>query len=588
MSVVCFCSAPDAPHMVSVTSLAPRDPQVRKCIEISDLRVFIKEKDVASDTAKGPGKLQSNRIPGKGASDGVHMTNIYNMLLRYLTEMKQIYMRYRKVLKDSTDDPFILTSLQFWCFARDFRLVTPLCSIARLNRWVFSGQRRHSEACPEDQDVFVRALHDLLTEIPEADGSKKKADASKKKGDSPTKKATQAGADAAGAAGAGDAGGSAKSADAAGNAKFCAAAPVASPEYGFYRNVESAAQMLPLHSAKNVLLFRHFMEGLCRVAIARYPQYDNLELQLGKVFKDNVMPMLNAPAASSALFEVFRTAEFKSVFEKHEAVLMNVFMQMAQGDGSFGAGPGQAYSSSAPATSSTDDGRPSTGNRATVATSTSEGNTAVNGAAPSGSPTGAANGNNSSEESAGGAATAGGSGDGSSASATPLYLAFREQRKSRICSRNRRAHVNAHLDVTIRFKDVIQLLWHLGLLNEEITLQTEIKKTVLAEIEESDELMQEMAAKMQGVTRTNMHRGSFMPAMAETRPMASGQTSDSLKFPSGFDALLGGGDSGGDGGGFGGLNLNAAALLDAKKKKTAGGGAMDTVGADGDTPAAGT
>ena len=40
--------------------------------------------------------------------------------------MRDFYFKYRKILKAEADDPFVLTSLQFWCFARDFQILAPL------------------------------------------------------------------------------------------------------------------------------------------------------------------------------------------------------------------------------------------------------------------------------------------------------------------------------------------------------------------------------------------------------------------------------------------------------------------------------
>merc|ERR1719399_1108878 len=72
--------------------------------------------------------------------------------------MKQIYYRYRKVLKNEKDDPFVMNTVQFWCFARDFKFITPSCSLARINRFLLGGVRRHSEMCPDDMGIFQTAF----------------------------------------------------------------------------------------------------------------------------------------------------------------------------------------------------------------------------------------------------------------------------------------------------------------------------------------------------------------------------------------------------------------------------------------------
>eukprot|EP00392_Amoebophrya_sp_AT5.2_P009836 g9864.t1 len=180
-------------------NIGGEDNPVRLCIHIQDLVVFIKED--ATRIVKDP------------------LTGSYNLLLRYMSETKQMYLRYRKMLKSDDDDPYVLTLLQFWCFARDFRLIT----------------------------------------------------------DSQTFDAT--------------------------------------------------------------MLFRHFLEGLIRVAVARYPFMTDLEKQLERLFKENIKPLLLVPSMSFATFDVLRAPEWKPILDLHKPKLWKVFCEMGNGASSFGDTP---------------------------------------------------------------------------------------------------------------------------------------------------------------------------------------------------------------------------------------------------------
>lgn len=72
------------------------------------------------------------------------------MLLRNLSELKELYWKYRTLQPQPDSDPFVLTASQIWLFARDLGLATPACSLARLDRMVFSGLRHHSDTAPDD------------------------------------------------------------------------------------------------------------------------------------------------------------------------------------------------------------------------------------------------------------------------------------------------------------------------------------------------------------------------------------------------------------------------------------------------------
>jgi len=72
------------------------------------------------------------------------------MLLRNYGELKDLYSRYRSLLPLEGEDAYALSLVEFWAMASDFDILTPVCSVARLNRMVFSGIRNHREVAPDD------------------------------------------------------------------------------------------------------------------------------------------------------------------------------------------------------------------------------------------------------------------------------------------------------------------------------------------------------------------------------------------------------------------------------------------------------
>ncbi|CAD7929736.1 unnamed protein product [Amoebophrya sp. A25] len=234
-------------------NIGGEDNPVRLCINIHDLTMWIQEDKTR--VVKDP------------------LTGTYNLLLRYMSETKQIYLRYRKMLKSDEDDPYVLTVLQFWCFARDFRLVTPLCSLGRLTKWIVSGQRWHRENCPEDFEMLDRI------------------------------------------------------------------GEVIAKEFGYFRPFGNASQVQDAHSWEVTLLFRHFLEGLVRAAVARYPYMTDLEKQLERLFKENIKPLLHVASISFNAFDMLRAPEWKVILERHQERLLRFFHSISSGAGAFGVDP---------------------------------------------------------------------------------------------------------------------------------------------------------------------------------------------------------------------------------------------------------
>mmetsp|Transcript_53786 Transcript_53786/g.149248 ORF Transcript_53786/g.149248 Transcript_53786/m.149248 type:complete len:1067 (-) Transcript_53786:248-3448(-) len=121
----------------------PQDPDenpVCRRIDISDLRVIALPADHSGfEVTAGSRYLDPEKI----------FREVYNKLLFYLSELKELYNRYRALLPIPGEDPFILKNHQLWMFARDAGLVTPRCPLSRLDRFVHTGPRHHLEVAPE-------------------------------------------------------------------------------------------------------------------------------------------------------------------------------------------------------------------------------------------------------------------------------------------------------------------------------------------------------------------------------------------------------------------------------------------------------
>jgi len=124
------------PSMINRAALniGGEDNPVRRCIDVSDLLPFALPLDVGGhDLNSGSGYDEAEEV----------MREVHNMLLRYLGELKQLYSRYRQMLYKEGVDPYVLSTHQFWLFARDLDLMTPSCSLSRINRFISSGPRQH-------------------------------------------------------------------------------------------------------------------------------------------------------------------------------------------------------------------------------------------------------------------------------------------------------------------------------------------------------------------------------------------------------------------------------------------------------------
>eukprot|EP00933_Yihiella_yeosuensis_P022746 TRINITY_DN17851_c1_g1_i3.p1 TRINITY_DN17851_c1_g1~~TRINITY_DN17851_c1_g1_i3.p1 ORF type:complete len:967 (-),score=190.86 TRINITY_DN17851_c1_g1_i3:262-2880(-) len=122
-------------------NLGAEDNPVRRCIDVSDLEAFCLPSDRGERAAED-----------FSAYDEPHevLREVYNMLLRNIRDIKKLYSQFRLPLKRPEDDPFVLYSYQLWMLIRDVGLIQPDCPLTRINRHVMCGPRHHQEACYED------------------------------------------------------------------------------------------------------------------------------------------------------------------------------------------------------------------------------------------------------------------------------------------------------------------------------------------------------------------------------------------------------------------------------------------------------
>jgi len=124
-------------------NIGAEDNPVRRCIDVSDLAPFCLPADVGElDLSVGSGYDEADEV----------LREVYNLLLRRLGLLKALYHDYRMVQQKTGDDPFVLQARQMWALVCDMGLVAPGCSLSVLNRAVFCGPRHHLEAAFDDME----------------------------------------------------------------------------------------------------------------------------------------------------------------------------------------------------------------------------------------------------------------------------------------------------------------------------------------------------------------------------------------------------------------------------------------------------
>eukprot|EP00927_Polykrikos_kofoidii_P013942 TRINITY_DN16084_c0_g1_i1.p1 TRINITY_DN16084_c0_g1~~TRINITY_DN16084_c0_g1_i1.p1 ORF type:complete len:1146 (+),score=219.75 TRINITY_DN16084_c0_g1_i1:182-3619(+) len=131
----------DVPGGFTASSMV-EDNTISKCTDLSDLEVFALPSDCRGlpPSAHSAGYNDASKV----------FREVYNIILRHLGELKELYARYRGLLPVHGKDPFALSNIQLWAMVRDLGIITPSCPIARVNRTVYSGPRHHRETAPED------------------------------------------------------------------------------------------------------------------------------------------------------------------------------------------------------------------------------------------------------------------------------------------------------------------------------------------------------------------------------------------------------------------------------------------------------
>jgi len=352
---------------------------IARCMDLSDIDGLALPGDRSGFEASA----------GAGYTDhGKIFREIYNMLLRHLGELREYYAKYRAMTPVQSADPFSLKTYQFWAFARDTGLLTPSCSLARFDRFVFSGPRHQSEVSPED-------LPDIRP-FRQADFGDRRASRLGQTGTSggvgsapgsPTGRASvRSQPDAASLPDAEDeassfgSGSEASSPSSAARRSSAAASPTArsagesmptspsnaidqpadseSPEGATpgetaeptepeeaepqsatttasaslavalgarFDRAEGVAPIVDNHEPTRQLLLRQFLEGIVRLAHVRYPNERGYEAQIQRIFRENLTPGYEPQAASEHIFAFLVDRELQSVIQAFSSELWGIF-----------------------------------------------------------------------------------------------------------------------------------------------------------------------------------------------------------------------------------------------------------------------
>lgn len=291
------------------------DNPVRKCIDISDLEAFLLPHDCAGLAARaGSGYQDPNKI----------MREVFNINLRNMDKLKEIYARYRSFTMLPDTDPFLLLGHQLWQFFRDSGIAAPCCPISRLNRAVYSGPRHHSEASPEDmhelKPLTPRTMADRRGSInshgltPSLDGSHPPSRGSQDRG---SDDGSSLASSLPSPVNAGD-----EMNDTVELAAHLHTEHV-TPSGSFKRG-EGAGKMKHVHSPCTTMMFRHFLEAIVRLAVARFSLERGLESQIHRLFKDKLKPLENQQP-SDEIFGYFADKTIMPILNEFSPILWQMF-----------------------------------------------------------------------------------------------------------------------------------------------------------------------------------------------------------------------------------------------------------------------
>lgn len=270
------------------------DNPICMCTDLSDLEAIVMPSDNSGfPLTSGAGYTEPGKI----------MKGVYNMLLRHLGELRESYSRVRGLAPLLGDDPYVLSTCQFWHVARDAGLLTPGCSIARFDRAISSGHRHHQEAAPTDCADMRPLTPRPRTAEPRAEFTLKPGSLART---GTQKLARDVDESASQDDNSEDTSSETSSMPSPANEKTDVdekqaveeqpSYPV--PVFGkkFIRTSSAVGGLANIHAAGRPLLFRQYMESFVRLALARFPNERSLEPQVQRLFKEQLMPSLKAAA----------------------------------------------------------------------------------------------------------------------------------------------------------------------------------------------------------------------------------------------------------------------------------------------------
>lgn len=365
-------------------STAPADPTplyyaednpICRCTDLTDLDVFALPLDCSG--------LDQGAVTGY--TDAVKIfREVYNMLLRNLGELRELYARYRVLLPFADEDPFMLSCAEMWTMARDFGILTPICPLARFNRVLFSGPRHQREVVPEDMHDFrpltprLERRLSLGQKLPqpvvptrggdgESVGGRPVSQGLSNTGGSedidessiassmhsPTntsdaRPTTGEGArslSTASAVRAPDFGAMSRQGSMLGSEFMDGSSdirglgrevrlwtPLDGPAGGEdeftgktpFRRAEGD-RCRNIHDPNRPLLQRQFLDGMVRLSMARFPHERGLESQVNRFFKELMTPGYDSPTRSDRYFASLVDPDLRKVFNEHRPLLERLF-----------------------------------------------------------------------------------------------------------------------------------------------------------------------------------------------------------------------------------------------------------------------
>mmetsp|Transcript_99613 Transcript_99613/g.175548 ORF Transcript_99613/g.175548 Transcript_99613/m.175548 type:complete len:1090 (-) Transcript_99613:79-3348(-) len=323
---------------------------VRRCIDISDIEVFANPKDCSGlESVIQPCYMETSKI----------LREVYNTLLRNLGDLRELYYKYRILIPIPGEDPFVLSAHQMWLLARDTGLVTPSCSLTRLNRHVFKGPRHHREVAPDDMEdirpltpqgrraslgqLQIKGLEQDQEEEEEEDeevGSQEDEDSLASLAESSPKNAPMEAGESRRSA-------SSPSMERLGSADSQKAAMPSvaeeAPVEGQLTRQETGEVITPsaprssrfkrpegsnvknVHAPHNHMLFRCFLEGIVRISLVRFPLERTMETQAQRMIRERINPNLDKEPASATAFAFLADPAFHKIYEEFKPRLLLLF-----------------------------------------------------------------------------------------------------------------------------------------------------------------------------------------------------------------------------------------------------------------------